>query len=272
MHGRGNVRKILLLLVLTFPLFAQEATTTILVPTLYRGGGAFGSSWWSWVVLTNRSSVNLTSPGVRFGVACPIPEGCVRPEIEPQQSGSIISPTPGNGLLLHLPVSVAQKLAMQARFGQGTDTGANGTELPLVREDRFTRDPILFPIVRLFHTTTLQTPFRTSLRVYGVDAVPGTMVRVEVRHFFAPLDSPVLGSRVLTLDVPPSPAGVSRPIFPAFAQFTLQQEFPFDQLGGSAFAINVVPLPLPSGEVPRIWAFLSSTDNTTQEVVIHSPQ
>jgi len=45
---------------------------------------------------------------------------------------------------------------------------------------------------------------------------------------------------------------LSVPLYPAFAQLALQQEFPFEQLLGSTFAITIVPLPLPSGEVPRI--------------------
>jgi hypothetical protein len=260
----------LLLFALALPAAAQEATTTILIPTLYNGGGAFGSQWWSSVVLTNRSARPLASPGVTFGVQCFIPEGCESSTVSPGAFATIIAPRPANGLLLHLPADVAAKTSFHAQFGNGSAFFMNPTELPIVREDRFTREPIHLPDVGLHGFPTL---FRTSLRLYGIDALPGTAVRVEVRPWYLPGDQwPVLASRVVTLDVPPQPANVSRAIYPAFAQLALQQEFPFEQLGGSAFAITIVPLPLPSGELPRIWAFLSTTDNATQHVTIQQPQ
>jgi hypothetical protein len=245
------------------------SAATILVPTLYVGPGALGSRWYSNVVVNNHSAVPFSSPGVQFLVHCPIPEGCFSAEVAPGAYGHIVAPRPAEGLLLTAPDGIAEDLAFQARFGQEEQFRAvNGAELPLVREHEFVRRPIRLPAVAL-HTTLV--PIRTTLRIYGIDAIEGTTVRVEVRSWFNPSEEP-LASKVVTLRVPASPAGVATPIYPAYAQLAMQQEFPFEVLRGTSFNITIVPLPLGSGEVPRIWAFLSTTTNTNDHVSIQQPQ
>jgi hypothetical protein len=61
-------------------------------------------------------------------------------------------------------------------------------------------------------------------------------------------------------------------LFPAYAQLSLQQEFPLGQLSGSSFNVTVVPLPFASGSIPRIWAFISTTENVSQQVSVQTPQ
>jgi len=128
---------------------------------------------------------------VIFRVSCLIPEGCFEAAVPPGYLGAIVSPRPANGLLLHLPVEIARQTAFQARFGQGANRLINGAELPLVRDDRFARGSIHLPNVTLHLTFS---PIRTSLRIYGIDALPGTTVRVEVRSYAAPTGF-VLASR-----------------------------------------------------------------------------
>lgn len=246
----------------------QAETSTILIPTLYIGPGSHGSFWWSGASVNNYSELPFASPGVEFIVQCPIPEGCFSSEVPPGEFGLIIAPRPAGGLLLHAPSEVAGDLAFQARFGQGENVLLNGTELPVVREQQFRRGPIHLPSVALHMTLT---PVRTTLRVYGVDALPGTTVRIEVRPWYL-LTGPPLAAKLVSLHAPPSPDTAPEPVYPAYAQLALQREFPFEQLMGTAFNISIVPLPLESGEVPRIWAFLSTTANGTNEVSIQTPQ
>jgi len=240
--------------------------TTILIPTLYNGPGAFGSRWWSAVVINNHSDVAFSSPGVQFGIECPIPEGCQSSSIPQGQFGVVAGPAAANGLLLHGDPAVLASLAFHGRFGQGTNYLTNGTEIPIVRETQFVRGPIHFPYVTLYDTPQA---VRATLRIYGPDAVPGTTVRVEVRHWDNPSGTPK-ASETVALSVPSSTGEV--PLFPAFAQVSLTNDFPFDQLLGSSFNISVVPLPLPSGEMPRIWAFISTTENGSQQVNVQTPQ
>src|SRR6266513_2495281 len=137
--------------------------TTILIPTLYNGPGAFGSRWWSAVVINNHSDVAFSSPGVQFGIECPIPEGCQSTSVPPGQFGVVGGPAAANGLLLHGDPAVLASLAFHGRFGQGTNYLTNGTEIPIVRETQFVRGPIHFPYVTLYDTPQAE---RATLRIY----------------------------------------------------------------------------------------------------------
>ena len=247
---------------------ASNARTKILVPTLYNGPGAFGSDWWSSLIVNNHSGRPFSSPGVGFMIQCAIPEGCFSQEVPPGEFGRVTSPLPAAGLLLHPSAEIARNLAFQARFGSGDMSVGTSSELPLVRESEFSIHPIRLPAVAIHDS---RPPVRSTLRIYGPDAQPGASVRVEVRHWFDP-SGPVIAARTLTLTIPPSPPGVDVPIYPAYADLALQQEFPIEIVGGITFNITVVPLPLPTGEVPRIWAFVSITENDTQRVAIQRPQ
>lgn len=241
--------------------------TVILIPTLYTGPGAFESTWWTAVALNNYSAVSFRSPAVQFAVVqCGIPEGCIWDEIPPGQIGGIVSPRPANGLLLYADRAVADDLTFVARFGSGVFRLTNGTELPVVREGDFRQKPLHLPNVNL-HLT--YTPVRTTMRIYGMEARVGTRVRIEVRSWDTP-SGPPLASREIVLDVPESPS--TPPIFPAFAQVHIQEAFPFELLRGSSFNLSVVPLPFASGEVPKIWAFITTTENSTQQVTVQQPQ
>jgi hypothetical protein len=249
---------------LTLPLAAQN--TSILIPTLYSGPGAFGSTWWSSVVVNNHSAADFGSPGVKFSIVCPIPEGCESPTVPSGQFGVIATPRPAAGLLLHGDAAVLSSLAFQGRFGQGIWYLTNGTELPIVREAQFARTALRFPFVTL-HLT--REPVRSTLRIYGPDAEPGTRVRVELRPWSQPAGE-ASASQTIDLGVPAQPT--DPPLFPGYAQILLQQAFPFEQVNGSSFNISVVPLPLPSGSVPRIWAFITTTENVSQQVSVQTPQ
>jgi hypothetical protein len=141
----------------------------------------------------------------------------------------------------------------------------NGTELPVVREGAFARAPIRLPYVGLRSAS----PIRTTLRIYAPDAQPGTSVRVELRQSLFPSGEP-RASRVYVLDAPPQPT--SLPIYPGFALVNLQDDFADVARVLDTANITVVPLPLDSGEIPRIWAFVTTTNNITQEVTLQQPQ
>jgi hypothetical protein len=207
--------------------------------------------------------VPFSSPGVFFGTLCPIPEGCTTNNVPGGQFGSIRSPHPANGLLLYLPSEDAP-VVFVARFGASPrNTLDQGTELPIVHESSFSRTPIHLPYV------PLHGDFRTTLRIYAPDAEAGTTVRVELRSWTAPTVAPV-EAKIVALPAPPQPT--LQPIFPGYAQLDLRGEFP--QTFGMAGNCNVtiVPLPRDSGALPRIWAFVTITDNVTQEATLQRPQ
>ena len=245
---------------------AVAQSSTILIPTLYSGPGAFGSTWWSGVSINNYSSADFSSPGVQFRILCNIPEGCTSDSVPAGEVGDIYGPRPAAGLLLHGESEVLSLLAFWGQFGQVSFDVTYGTELPIVRENAFVRTPIRLPNVGLFHT---RVSVRSTLRIYGPDAEPGTQVRVEVRSSLSLTGQP-LASKTVQLGVPSQPTQVA--LFPAYAQLSLQQEFASLEPNDSSFNISVIPLPFPSGSIPRIWAFISTTENISQQVSVQTPQ
>lgn len=261
---RHVIQVALSLLLLSSHALAQPST--ILIPTLYSGPGLFGSRWFSTVIVNNHSATSFESPGVQFNVLCAIPEGCRSDSIPSGTYGFLVAPTPANGLLLRGDRALLSKLAFNGHFAQVSDSVTNGTELPIVRDNQFVQGTIHFPFVALY---LLAHSARSTLRIYGPDALPGTAVRVEIRDWTNPSGDP-RESETVDLTTPASPT--AEPLFPASAQVSLNDDFPFERLRGTWFNIAVVPLPLPSGDLPRIWAFISTTENASQQVSIQTPQ
>jgi hydroxyacyl-ACP dehydratase HTD2-like protein with hotdog domain len=110
---------------------------------------------------------------------------------------------------------------------------------------------------------------RTTLRIYAPDAQPGTFARVELRDWEALQGTPKFSATV-ALNAPQQPTTL--PIYPGFAQLTLQDAFPAAALSAYSYNVSVVPLPFDSTSTPRIWAFISIINNVTQEVTIQRPQ
>jgi hypothetical protein len=247
---------------------ADDSLSPILVPTLYFGRGQFGTQWFTWVAINNLSEKPFTTPGVTFRIVdCPIPEGCSSSSVKAHGYADLEAQAPG-GLILYARKDGPHDLTFTAQFGIYGDQDSI-TELPIVRESEFTRETITFPVVGLFNSLN---PSRVALRIYGIDAQANTKVRVELCDWYAP-GSPPVATKVVTLNVPQSP-GTPMPIYPAFAQLQLQSEteFPDLRFHSAAYNVRVVPLPLSNGELPRIWAFISTTSNTTQRVHLQRPQ
>jgi hypothetical protein len=245
------------------------AVSPVLIPTMYNGPGAFGTHWATAVMVNNYASAPFSSPGVLFTVLCTIPEGCLSDTLLPGGVGGIGGPypPPANGLLLYLPDPETDTAFMARIAASPRSPLYGGTELPIVREREFVRRTIHFPDVPII---PFDTTVRTTLRIYGVDAEPGTTVRVQLVPW-STAGGFVQASRDVVLTVPAQPAAGK--IFPAFAQVNLQDVFRSGSVHlEDSHNIEVVPLPLPSGQIPRIWAFITITDNISQEVTLQGPQ
>lgn len=263
--------RLVLLLTITAAAFGQPRLSPILIPVLYNGPGAYGSHWWTTVIVNNHAPRDFSSPGVLFRIVvrCGIPEGCPSTAVPAGEFGEVLAPQSAHGLLLYAPEDIAGDLAFHSRFGSGfTGDIATSSELPLVREPEFIRGPVRLPYVALHGT---ETAIRSTLRIYAPDAQPGTAVRVELRPWHEPSAPPTV-ERTVHLTVPAGQPDARLPLCPAYAQLALQQEFPLEVTRSGSVNITVIPLPLSSGEIPRIWAFISTTENETQEVVIQTPQ
>lgn len=245
---------------------AVASPSPVLIPTMYNGPGAFGSRWSTLLVLNNHDSEAFSSPGVSFGILCAIPEGCTSADVPPGAFGTIATPLPPNGLLLYLP-SADTPVSFVARFAATPRSAvAGGSELPVVREQEFTTRALQLPYIPLQPRTN---PLRTALRIYAPDAQPGTSVSVELRSWTTP-DGPPQYAKIVSVDAPTQT--ITPPIYPGYAQVTLQDAFPGAVHDGAIWNVTVTPQPLDATTTPRIWAFVTVTDNVTQEVTVQRPQ
>jgi hypothetical protein len=131
------------------------------------------------------------------------------------------------------------------------NASSHGTEIPVVREDEISTRRITLVGV------PIEVGFRNTLRIYSNDTTPAT---VQV----------TIGDRSETIQLQPG-----RNIFePQFAIFT---DFPVaGTLPNNATSVRVIIDPtLPGDPVPpftsRAWAFISVTNNATQEITTISP-
>jgi hypothetical protein len=258
------------LIVVTFlladaALQAADPRALILIPTLYNGPGALGSSWHTETFLTAYDLLPLKSAGVTFFIYdCVIPEGCFVPTVNPRTYTRIEAPLPAQGLVLNLPAEQAELLFIAARVRATPRTAAGGTELPIVRESQLHQGPMHLHFVPIVAGGPDPTPYRTTLRVYNPDGLPNVRVRVSVAG----------GGRDPAVDLaltafPPLSSDPDSARIPSYAEVNLQSAFPLDGLPNGSFGSEVVVTPLESGGItPRIWAMITVVDNKTQQMTI----
>ena len=253
-------------LFLSFALLAitvtASATQEILIPVYFNGAGA-GSTWQTFLVINNRMSTPFSSSNVQFLIPCFIPEGCISDSIPAGQFGSPALPTSASGILFFAPDGEADKLVFRlAISARPRNALERGTEIPVVRERDFRTDLISLPYVEL------RGPVRVRLRVYDPDQHQTAQVRVSLRPWDQPTAAPV-ASTVLALRPPPPffpilPAPV---ITPSYAELDLQAAFAEALANGTYFNVDVEPITAGL----RFWAFVTITDNATNDVQTVTP-
>jgi hypothetical protein len=253
------MRSLSLIVALFLATAAAAQTSPILIPILFNGPGAGGSEWFTTVVVTNRGSEHLQGRGVEFlrRSGCPIPEGCPIGHARRLELSQVTGPESLEGLLLHPLTADAELVEVQAQFGEA-HRHSNGIELPIARERDFRTTMFAFPLVYAGHGT------RTLLRLYSPDPIAGQRVRIILRPTFLPTTS-FSEAYEVTLFVPD---GTAMPLRPAFAQFDLTATVPDTGLG--QVRVEVVPLET-NGRTPRVWGFVTMTDNHTNEVTVMRP-
>jgi hypothetical protein len=143
-------------------------------------------------------------------------------------------------------------------------TESAGTSVPVVREDQFSATPLVLLNV------SVDPAFRNMLRIYALPEVASPAV--EVRYFRHPeADAPnlnvvLLRSERVSLRTTPGVIGEDFPLYPSMAERGNLQDLA-EFAGHNAVWIEIVPV------TPglRFWAFVSVTNNTTQEVTIIAP-
>ena len=188
-------------------------------------------------------------------------------------SGSLFGLNAPGGLLFTLPddfdtSKVVLRLGIAARPRNAL---YGGTDLPLVRERDFLTSRITLPFLAI--GADERPKRRGRLRIYDPDAHDGAQVRVSLkRPDAAAPDFPADKSIVVPLSLAPidlSPnLGMPAPPRPAYAEIDLGAAFADTLPNGTIFNIEIEPV------TPglRLWAFVTLTDNATNEVTAITPQ
>lgn len=231
-----------------------QAFATVLVPLIFNGPGAYGSQWRTDVRLRNTGDVALspvTYFNMRFCPETPVladpPLPC-RPEIAPSTSAYVFTPDRPRGVLLRLVRGMADQATFSALVRDTSREDISfGAEMPIVREEDFRTGAIYFPNVPLHDSR-----YRFSLRVYllNTDREPVTYSLTRPGGTFGGTRSVIATREAIDeaafamVDIPAVSAGVDTP----------------------------TGIQLQSTGVSPIWAFLTITNNQTQQVTIIRPQ
>jgi hypothetical protein len=246
---------------------ADIGFTRFLVP-FFRGpvSGAHGSRWdvETWMHYSGEAAAFIAPAPYCFGVPCT--ELTMLP---PRASALPVQPLSGfenSGVLFHIESQYASHVVFESRIKDLTRLAESaGTQVPVVREDRMiARSVFLLNIPRTGN-------FRDMLRIYALPEVENP--EVEIRYYPLPdadfgvgLDTYTVPLRTDRIRLQTFAPGSSFQFRPSVAQIGKLESFPeladFDHMW-----IEVVPV------TPglKLWAFVSVTNNQTQQVTLIAP-
>ena len=255
-----------------------ETDRVLLVPVFFFGPGAHGSQWETSVSLASTSENTVTMPVPVLADphdGCGPPTGQIEQHVRYFLCSGYSSPS---GLLLYVPYQILEdQLNVQARVRDLTRAASSaGTEIPVVRESDFTVHDILLLDI------PSDARFRTNLRIYGGMMYfsaesrfihPGGKVFLEIHDSRDLRSFPPLVQATLELSAPETVSGSAHFVRPAYYSIgDLVAAYP--QLATvPSYTIRIRPAqPLTSPPVDlTIWAFVTITNNETQEVTTVSP-
>lgn len=229
--------------------------------------GAYGSRWGAETMLHYAGSEDALMVPLPFCfVTCPSWH-VLAPGGAPFPVGvQILSAEPA--IFIHVDSRYASFVTFSSRIRDlSRMTESAGTNVPVIREDQFFARPLLLLNV------PIDTAFRNALRVYALPDVASP--EVEVRYFRHPapgrvdLNLVLLRSERVSLRTTPGVFGgldVELDKYPSMAERGNLQDLP-EFAGEEAIWMEITPV------TPglRFWAFVSVTNNTTQEVTIITP-
>jgi len=228
----------LVLLVLGATALAEDAVLIPITPSTING--AFGTRWQTVLFVWNPSQ----SAAV---LDCP-PEACrdVPPETEAmfQANGS------GNAAFVHVPNGSENVQLALRTFLTTADGSRTILELPVVPFSQFRNQIRILGI-------PIGNGYRQSLRIYDANGHDGMQVRLQI---FTAMSDPAVDGFV-TLHTSPTPSDDGR-IRPAYAEIhNILATWPMLEFADVA---TVLITPVDSDQ--KIWAFVSSTSNVTQQI------
>lgn len=225
----------------------------VLFPLLFDAPGAHGSEWRSEASISNPRPWHIDTFNNIFPFVC-VTFPCGE-RLHPGSSHPFTSGAFPKGVALLVPRAEARNLAFSLRVRDVSREAQNyGTEVPVVREAQMARDTVL---------TLLDVPrdprFRAKLRIYALEPF---FDRTEVHVAeLAMVNATTNQRQASTVTLSRDCTGMVCDAVPAYAEVDLPA-------GAADEYVNVYvkgPLGAPT------WAFVTVTNNETQEVTIVSP-
>ena len=217
----------------------------VLIPVLFNGPGAFGSQWATEVELLNRTAMPLVwLPRVSES----LPAVAYNATESLESAGNHLA-----GLVLFLP------RGYDVRFGAvfrdlSREASQWGTELPIVREGEFEPTVVLLNV-------PFDSRYRLQLRVYGIEGFTfGARVSASQEGALLTKELAVQGA----CTVRDEPCNSNQP---AYGSMDLGGAFPL-LTGRVQLTVSAAPFDY----TRRIWAFVTVTNNVTQQVTTITPQ
>lgn len=240
--------------------------TRFLVPVFGSGiPGAYGTLWRSetWLRYAGLEEISIAPMPFCRGAECTI-DGFLAPNypaIPFEGPQGFLEPA----ILIHVESQHAAEVTFESRLRElSRSADSAGTEVPVIREDRMSSGPLYLLNV------PMKTPSRYMLRLYGLPDVAER--EVEIRYFRQPstsgpnIDLDLVLLRVDRVALRSRESSLPWNFYPALGEIGSLELFP-ELAAETAIWIEVVPL----SAGLRIWAMLSITNNTTQQVTLVTP-
>ena len=264
-------------LTLAFAVLASATASATLPPPLQRVlvpvtvadvPGANGSLWTTelWAVNTNSETVSVAA------VPCLLAEsGCQSAfDLAPGRTTKVapLGNADNPGVLLLVPTHRASKVAFTLHVRDLKKQAESwGAEIPVVRESQMFAGPAHLPNV------PFGGEYRQTLRIYALlDNVQSASFRVKMYDVTGTREDRLLREDVVTLNRPPEPP--PNRIGTPLAQIALMDMFLIEIAGVQRVRISIEPMTDPAALRPPIpyWAFVSITNNKTQQVTTVTPR
>jgi hypothetical protein len=230
-------------------------TVRFLVPVAISAAGALGTNWRTEVFLNNASPEAFALGGGTTSASGTIPTiaGSATTAL------ALYPPAGNTGAFVYIPKRLVDNVTVSLRVHDTTrDSDSWGTEVPVVPETQFKREAVLVGV-------PTDARYRTLLRVYSYNASE-TPVRIDLRDD-ATGELLTTQSALLKSGIP-SVSTTTPPTAPAYAQIALDSILAPFAATHSRIRAEVTSTFAPA---PPIWAFVSITNNATQQVTTVTP-
>ncbi len=235
------------------------AYTPVLVPLIFSGPGAFDSEFITEATAHNESAIAITPLNSNAVMTCPPGIGPCPPPFPAESWESFHHGVDyPNGLILWLPRSQTDDIhfSLHVRDVSRAAEGA-GTNIPVVRESELIEGD-----VHLLNIP-ITSGFRHTIRIYDLelDEFGNSASKSVFVQAFSPANE-MLAFQVMSLSTGPDVCAIPEGCIPNLPGFAILSDFVSPVEGVDAVRLVIQP----SDPGARLWAFVSITNNTTQQI------